>query len=174
MTPTLSSFCCAWAANGNVAATKTAATSVRFIMGTPPLRESVSGRLSLHTQEAAALPAGGPGAVLEGKAGPLEESLVDGPGDAAERRHLVLGEPGLAPGVLQRAAVQLDLEARGVGAQHLGPEDLGAAGDVGEERLAQPGEIRRGVFRERRPRASSAAVDRLRHQRLRPGGAELL
>src|SRR5687768_9063575 len=102
---------------------------------------SLSGPLRFDPQEAAAVRARGPGPVLESKAGPLEQSLVHGTRDAAERRHLFLGESRLAPGILERAAVQLDLEASGIGAQDLGPENLAPAGHVREERLAQPGEV---------------------------------
>src|SRR5688572_4686644 len=105
---------------------------------------SVSGRLwfdpQFHPQEAAATLARRPGAVLEGEARPFEQSLVDGAGNAAERGDFILVEPGLAPGVLERAAVQLDLQTFGIGAHHLRPEDLAPAGDVGQERRAQPGE----------------------------------
>src|SRR5687767_6300404 len=174
MTPTLISFCCACAANGSATATIAAAANLHFIMAISSSPASVSGRLWFHAQEAAAALARGPGPVFEGEASALEEPFVDRACDAAERRHLLLGQPRLAPRVLERAAVQLDFQALGICAHHLGPEDFAPARDVGEERLAQPGQVRWRIFRKRRSRRSPAPVDRLRKKRFRPGGAKLL
>src|SRR5687767_6270166 len=160
MMPTLISFCCARAAKGSDATTMAAAANLHFIMANSSSPTSVSGPLWLHAEEAAAALARGPGAVLDGEASALEEPFVDRACDAAERGHLLLGQPGLAPRVLERAAVQPDFQALGICAHDLGPEDLAPARDVGEERLAQAGQVRRCVFRERRSRRSPAPIDR--------------
>src|SRR5688572_9654368 len=130
MTPTLISFGCARAAKGSDATTMAAAANRHFLMAISSSAASVSGSLSLHAEEAAALRARGPGAVLEGEASALEEPLVDRACDAAERGHFLLGQPRLAPRVLERAAVQLDFQALGICAHDLGSENLAPGGYV--------------------------------------------
>src|SRR5688572_112597 len=119
MTPTLISFCWACAAKGSDAATMAAAANRHFLMAISSSPASVSGRLWLHAQEAAAPLARRPGPVLEGEASALEEPFVDRACDAAERGHFLLGQPRLAPRVLERAAVQLDFQALGICAHDL-------------------------------------------------------
>ena len=80
---------------------------------------------------------------------------------------LVVGEARLAPGVLQRAGVQLHIEVVAVAAQHLRREEIRSPGHALEEALLQPFEIVRRILgrlqhaRERaRPRRAPAQSGR--------------
>src|SRR5687768_15272704 len=110
-------------------------------MGRPgcDVRSGRSNRASTlaDREKAATLGARRPRAVLESEAGAFEQAFVDRTGDAAQRFHFLFRQSRVAPGVLQRATVQLDLEGIGVALQHLRLEDGVAAGNAREKRVAQ-------------------------------------
>ena len=73
-------------------------------------------------QEAATFGAGPVGIGVEPEAGALEHAVVDLGRNPAERGHLLRRQVGIQPGLLERAAMELDVQAVGIAAHDLGRE----------------------------------------------------
>src|SRR5262245_33857436 len=110
-------------------------------------------------QMAAALATGLPGFRGECEPGGLERAVVHAAGDPAQRGDVPLGQPGLAPGVLQRTAHQRDVQAAGVAAGDVRGEHATLVRHAGHERVAESGEVRGREARELPPDLRPAPVD---------------
>src|SRR5437879_13417763 len=112
---------------------------------------------------AAALAPGLPRVGGELEAGGLERPVVDAAGDLAEARDLRIRQPGLAPGVLQRAALELDIEPARVATGHLRREHPSLVRHPADKRLAKTGEVGRRIAREPPADLRPPRVDRPPH-----------
>src|SRR6266850_3063207 len=124
-------------------------------------------------QVAAAVAAGLPGVGGEGEASRFEGAVVHAAGDPAERGDVLIGQSRLAPGVLQRAAHEGDVEPARIAARDVRREHAAVVGHAAHEGVAQPAEVARREARELAPDLRAARIDRPAHDLARPRFAEL-
>src|SRR5439155_11443186 len=101
-----------------------------------------------HVQVTAAVAARLQGIGGELEAGGLEGAVVHAAGDATEGGDVGVGHARLLPRLLQRTALQGDVERRRIAAVDAGREHPSVVGDAADECVTQPGEIRRAIARE--------------------------
>src|SRR5204863_3745150 len=126
-----------------------------------------------NREKAATLRTRRPRAVLEREACAFEQPFVDRTRDATQSLYFFLRQSCVAPRILQRATVQLDLERLRVALQHLRLEDCLAARNAREKRVAQAREVGRGEFRKGLAHLAAAVVNRFREQHLSSGCPKL-
>src|SRR2546422_252620 len=112
-----------------------------------------------HVQVTAAVASRLPGIGRELEAGRLEGAVVHAAGDATERGHVGVGHAGLVPRLLQRTALELDVEAASIAALDARREHPALVGDEGQKGVAQPRQVGGTVARERAPDLPAARLD---------------
>src|SRR6185503_6125719 len=143
----------------SVAATSTPPGSSRWASVFTRAGEASTPSARADVQMAASLAPRLPGVGREGEAGRLERAVVHAARNPAQRRTVGLGNTGLVPGVLQRTALERDVEHRRVAAVDARREHAAVVGDHRDEGVAEPREVGRAVPRELRADLPSARLD---------------
>jgi hypothetical protein len=89
-------------------------------------------------QEAATFGAGPVSVGVEAIAGALKHAAVDLGRNPAERGYILLRQVGIQPGLLERAALELDVQAVGIAARDLGREQGPVVGQAGTRSTSLP------------------------------------